>query len=45
MSKKSKKVRHILSLSGGSDALSVCLKDKIPDLELEIQCHTTCTQV
>ncbi len=35
MSEKSKKVRHILSLSGGRDsaALAVCLKDKIPDLE------------
>ncbi len=35
MSKKSKKVRHILSLSGGKDsaALAVYLKDKIPDLE------------
>ena len=35
MSKKSKKVRHILSLSGGKDiaALAVYLKDKIPGPE------------
>ncbi len=35
MIKKSEKVRHILSLSGGKDsaALAVYLKDRIPDLE------------